>query len=75
MATLEGCRITFSWGTEIGKGGPVLAAKIGPGDRFWRQTDFFITVHIGNEFDYFQIYNSWVSSEKIMRFYRKDKKN
>ena len=28
---LEHCGITFSWGTEFGKGGPILAAKIGPG--------------------------------------------
>ena len=27
---LEHCGITFSWGTEFGKGGPILAAKIGP---------------------------------------------
>ena len=39
---LEHCGITFSWGTEFGKGGPILAAKIGPGgtllvaDRFFR---------------------------------------
>ena len=30
-------------GTEFGKGGPILAAKIGPGDHFWRRTDFFVT--------------------------------
>ena len=41
---LEHCGITFSWGTEFGKGGPILAAKIGPGgpflaaDRFFRYT-------------------------------------
>ena len=40
---LEHCGITFSWGTEFGKGGPILAAKIGPGDRFWQRTDFFVT--------------------------------
>ena len=39
---LEHCGITFSWETEFGKGGPILAAKIGPGgpflaaDRFYR---------------------------------------
>ena len=26
--------IKISWGTEISKGGPLLAAKISPGDRF-----------------------------------------
>ena len=40
---LEHCGITFSWGTEFGKGVPILAAKIGPGDRFWWRTDFFVT--------------------------------
>ena len=40
---LEHCGITFSWGTKFGKGRPILAAKIGPGDRFWRRTDFFVT--------------------------------
>ena len=40
---LEHCGITFSWGIEFGKGGPILAAKIGPGGRFWRRTDFFVT--------------------------------
>ena len=40
---LEHYGITFSWGTEFGKGGPSLAAKIGPGDRFWWRTDFFVT--------------------------------
>jgi len=35
-------------GNKIGKGEPVLAAKIGPGDRFWRWTDFFITGHTVN---------------------------
>ena len=29
-------RVYFVGGTEIGKGGPLLAAKISPGDRFWR---------------------------------------
>ena len=39
---LEHCGITFSWGTEFGKGGQILAAKIGPGDRFWWRTDFLL---------------------------------
>ena len=33
----------FMGDREFGKGGPILAAKIGPGDRFWRRTDFFVT--------------------------------
>ena len=38
---LEHCGIIFSWGTKFGKGGPILAAKIGPGtilaaDQFFR---------------------------------------
>ena len=41
MATLEGYRTTFSWGTEIGKGEPVLAAKIGPGEPFLAGDQFF----------------------------------
>ena len=31
---LEHCGITFSWEIEFGKGGPILAAKIGPGAVF-----------------------------------------
>ena len=35
--------LRFHRGTKIGNGGPVLAAKIGPGDQFLRGTDFFVT--------------------------------
>ena len=38
---LEHCGITFSWGTEFGKGGPILAAKIGPGGPFLAADRFF----------------------------------
>ena len=38
---LEHCGITFSWGTEFGKGGPILAAKIGPGGQFLAADRFF----------------------------------
>ena len=38
---LEHCGITFSWGTEFGKGGPILAAKIGPGGLFLAADRFF----------------------------------
>ena len=38
---LEHCGITFSWGTEFGKGGPILAAKIGPGGPFLVADRFF----------------------------------
>ena len=32
-------------GTEIGKGGPILAAKISPGGPVWRRTDFSLQLH------------------------------
>ena len=38
---LEHCGIKFSWGTEFGKGGPILAAKIGPGGPFLAADRFF----------------------------------
>ena len=38
---LEHCGITFSSGTEFGKGGPILAAKIGPGGPFLAADRFF----------------------------------
>ena len=38
---LEHCEITFSWGTEFGKGGPILAARIGPGGPFLAADRFF----------------------------------
>ena len=38
---LEHCGIAFSWGTEFGKGGPILAAKIGPGGPFLAADRFF----------------------------------
>ena len=38
---LEHCGITFLWGTEFGKGGPILAAKIGPGGPFLAVDRFF----------------------------------
>ena len=38
---LEHCGISFSWGTEFGKGGPILAAKIGPGGLFLAADRFF----------------------------------
>ena len=38
---LEHCGITFSWGTEFGKGGPILAAKVGPGGPFLAADRFF----------------------------------
>ena len=38
---LEHCGITFSWGTEFSKGGPILAAKIGPGGPFLAADRFF----------------------------------
>ena len=38
---LEHRGITFSWGTEFGKGGPILAAKIGPGGPFLAADRFF----------------------------------
>ena len=38
---LEHCGITFSWGTEFGNGGPILAAKIGPGGPFLAADRFF----------------------------------
>ena len=38
---LEHCGITFSWGTEFGKGGPILAAKIGLGGPFLAADRFF----------------------------------
>ena len=47
---LEHCEITFSWGTEFGKGGPILAVKIGPGgpflaaDRFFRYRSIVVSV-------------------------------
>ena len=48
---LEHCGITFSWGTEFGKGGPILAAKIGPGGPFLAADRFFRYIgprsHIG----------------------------
>ena len=43
---LEHCGITFSWGTEFGKGGPILAAKIGPGGPFLAADRFFRYNHV-----------------------------
>ena len=47
---LEHCGITFSWGTEFGKGKPIL-------DCFWQRTNFFITVLPR----YFEVLKMWMS--------------
>ena len=47
---LEHCGITFSWGTEFGKGGPILAAKIGLGGPFLAADRFFSLQFAGVNF-------------------------
>jgi len=51
-------------GDQNWQGGPVLAAKIGPGgpilaaDRFWRRTDFFVTGQTSGPGDLFILISS-----------------
>ena len=42
---LEHCGITFSWETEFGKGGPILAAKLVRGTVFGGEPIFSLQAH------------------------------
>ena len=45
IAKVDYCELVVFVGDQNWQGGPVLAAKVGPGDLLYWQTDFLLQVH------------------------------